>query len=156
MVPSVSTQVEPFRAIWPEVDELGREHFAEVDGGVEARRYYRLDEEAMRRMCESGVLRILTARAEEKLVGYLTWQISLDVEAKNLLIAQQGAWFVRPGYPKAAFQLFEHSVRYLRTLGVQCIFPHHRLQGRGQRLSRFFCRRGAKPIQQTYSLWIGA
>jgi hypothetical protein len=38
---------------------------------------------------------------------------------------------------------------------VQCIFPHHRTQGRGARIGRFFMRRGAKHIQQTYSLWIG-
>lgn len=152
----LAVRVERFAEIWPEVDQLGLEHFAEVDGGVEPKRSYVLDSDQMRQMCKQGILRILTARCEGKLVGYLTWQISLDVESRNLLIAQQGAWFVRPGYPKAAHRLFTESISYLKSLGVQCIFPHHRLQGRGRGLARFFARQGAKATQLTYSLWIGA
>jgi hypothetical protein len=153
----LNVQVESFDAVWPEADQLGLEHFCEVDGGVEPRRHYRLDEEQMRAMNERGILRILTARwgMKRALVGYLTWQLSLDVESKNLMIAQQGAWFVRPGHPRAAKRLFDYSIVYLRGLGVQCIYPHHRMQGRGRGLERFFLRQGAKATQVTYSLWIG-
>lgn len=147
---------ESFAQIWPEVDDMFREHFGEVDGGIEPRRPYRLDAGLMEAMWRSGSLRITTARREGKLVGYCTWNVMPDVESAGLLIAQQGAWFVAPdaGF-RTGYKLFIKSLAELRRLGVKCVFPHHRMQGRGDRLGRFFKRIGAVEIQHTYCLWIG-
>lgn len=152
----VTLELEPFRAIWPEVGKLGEAHFAEVDGGVEPKRKFKLDLVLMNAMSDAGVLRIVVARdLGKRILGYFTWQISPDVESQGLLVAQQGAWYVSPGHPRIALALFQRSLLELRALGVDCVFPHHRLQGRGAGLERFFIRQGAKAMQVTYSLWIG-
>lgn len=147
---------EPFAAIWPEVQELGQQHFNEVDGGVEPRRKFALDAPVLHAMSKSGVLVILTARLERRLAGYFTWNVLPDVESAGLLVGYQGAWFVAPTAPnKTARMLWDRSMAELKLLGVQCVFPHHRLQGRGANLGKFFTRKGAKAVQMTYSLWIG-
>ena len=91
------------------------------------------------------------------LIGYFTWQLSLDVRVRHacFVIAQQGAWYVDPGHPIVAARMFDVSIEMLRDLGVKCVFPHHRTQGRGANIGRFFERRGAKHTQNTFTLWIG-
>jgi hypothetical protein len=147
---------EPFASVWPEVQELGQQHFDEVDGGVEPKRRFALDAPALHDMSKRGILVILTARLDGRLAGYFTWNVLPDVESAGLLVAYQGAWFVSPSAPnKTARMLWDRSVAELKLAGVQNIFPHHRTQGRGAGLGKFFTRRGAKAIQTTYSLWIG-
>lgn len=81
----------------------------------------------------------------------------MDCESAGLVIAQQGAWFVSTGagFTKVGLRLMQRSIHDLRQLGVRCCFPHHRMQGRGAGLGKFFGRLGAKPMQTTYVLWIG-
>jgi hypothetical protein len=104
---------------------------------------------------DAGVLRVYTARRGSKLIGYLTWQVAKDLESRDLLVAFQGAFFVAPGNWGVAQRLFLHSLADLKIAGVRCLFPHHRLQGRGAKIGRFFMRWGAKPAKQEYILWIG-
>lgn len=147
--------LEPWAAFWPDAEVLANAHFDEVDGGVEPNRPFKLDLAMMGMADLMGTLKIITARVAGRMVGYLTWNVQFDVESEGLLIALQGAWFVAPGFPKVAVLLFDFSVKALRSMGVRCIFPHHRVQGRGANIGRFFKRRGAKKIQDGYCLWIG-
>lgn len=152
---ALTVQIEPWATFWLDAAPLAAAHSIEVDTGVESRRKFKVDTEMMAMMNLAGSLIIITARLDHKLVGYFTWTIAPDVESLGLLIALQGAWYVSPGSPRAAYAMFDHSIQALRTRGIRCIFPHHRLQGRGQGLGKFFHRRGAKLIQHTYCLWIG-
>ena len=140
---------------WAELKDLAGAHFEEVDGDVEPNRPLNVDEDLMQLMQDGGSLRMFTARKDGKVVAYFTWSVQPDVESKGLLIGMMGAWYVAPGYPRAAFDMFAFSREHLRAEGVQCLYPHHRVQGRGSHLGRFFERQGAKRIQETYSLWIG-
>jgi hypothetical protein len=146
---------ETWRECGREFAALGREHFKETDDGVEPRRPYALDPVLMDRLCFSGVLKIMTARRCGELVGYIVWQVTPDVESCGLIIAQMGPWFAKPGLPRVAHELWERSLGELKRMGVKMAFPHHRLQGRGANLGKFFRRQGAREIQHTYSLWIG-
>lgn len=148
--------LEPWSSdLWADCRQLAADHFEEVDGGVEPRRRFKVDETLMRLIYEAGSLKIVTARQDGQLIGYYTWQITPDIESEGLLIAQQGAWYVAQGHWGAAVAMFDHSIETLKALGVQCVFPHHRVQGRGADIGKFFTRRGAKKIQDTYVLWIG-
>lgn len=147
---------ESWDTFWPEADALAREHWDEVDGGVEPRRRYAPDVARMRALSLVGAMQIFTARRDGCLVGYMTWMVMPDVESLGLVIAQQGAWFARQGQGQGiGFKLFEYSLASLKLLGVRCVFPHHRVQGRGSNIGKFFERWGAKKIQDTYCLWIG-
>jgi hypothetical protein len=145
---------EPWDSVWPEVDALFAEHFAEVDGGDEPDRPYRLDEPTMRQANAIGQLRIVTARVDGALAGYCMWQISKDVESAGATFAEHGPWFVRPQFAALMLgpKLFDASLDDLHSLGVRMAYPHHRLRGRGAKLGAFFRRRGAIEIQHTYSL----
>lgn len=149
-------RVEPWTdEIWADLRPLAEAHFEEVDGDVEPNRPLSLDLRIMAQLQAAGALLVLTAREAGRAVGYFTWQIAPDVESEGLIAGYQGAWYVEPGHPRAAMRLFDRSVEELRARGVHIVFPHHRTQGRGSGLGRFFVRRGAKHIQQNYSLWIG-
>lgn len=153
---AIEVHAEPWTdQLWSQLKPLAEAHFEEVDGGVEPRRKLDLDLDLMRAMAAHDALLVVVARAAGEVVGYFTWQIALDIESRGLLVGFQGAWFVAPGYPGAAARLFDVSVEELRARGVKHVFPHHRAQGRGASIGRFFRRRGAKLIQFGYSLWIG-
>lgn len=155
-MPDYSISVEPWSdEWWAQAKPLACSHFEEVDGGVEPNRPFDLDCTLMAALDLAGCLKLVTARLSGKMVGYYTWNISPDVESRGLLIAQQGAWYVAPGHPRVAVEMFDFAVSALRQCGVKCLFPHHRVQGRGSNIGRFFKRRGATKTQDTYSLWIG-
>lgn len=152
----VTIGLEPWSLeFWTEMEPLANRHFEEVDGGVEPNRPFKVDQRLMFALQDAGVLMVVTARQLKRLIGYFTWNITFDVESEGLLIAQQGAWFVEPQHPRAAFDMFHFSVAELKKRGVKCAFPHHRTQGRGADIGKFFMRQGAKDIQRNYSLWIG-
>lgn len=149
--------VEPWSAAWwAEARPLAEAHAHEVDDGIEPRRRFKLDERQMALGAEAGVIKLATCRAADgRMAGYFTWQVQMDVESEGLLVAHQGGWYAEPECWGAALQLWDYSVAFLKRLRVQNLFVHHRTQGRGSHLGRFFERQGAKKIQTTYSLWIG-
>lgn len=148
--------LEPWSAaLWAEMEAPANAHFEEVDGDVEPKRRFKLDLGLMQALADAGALKVVIAREAGRLVGYYTWNIMPDVESEGLLVGHQGAWYVRLGHPRAAYEMFHVAVAELKALGVRCIFPHHRTQGRGAHIGKFFMRQGAKDIQRTYSLWIG-
>ena len=147
--------VEPFGSIWPECLSLAEAHWHEVEVGMDPRRKLDLDYELMSQLSLAGALLVVSARCAGALVGYFTWTVSRDPESRGLVIAQQGAWYVSPGHWGLARRMLDRSIAELQFAGVQCIYPHHRLVGRGQALSREFLRRGAQAEKQVYSLWIG-
>ena len=151
-----SVQLEPWSdELWAEMKPLAEAHAREVDEGVEPRRRFKLDQAQMMASASAGVLRVVIGRLDGRVIGYFTWGLGMDVESEGLLIAMQGAWYAEPGHWRLAVMLFDQSIATLKALGVQCIFPHHRVQGRGSHLGKFFKRRGAKKIQDSYCLWIG-
>jgi len=146
---------EDFESWERDAAQLMQKHFEEVDGNVEPRRKFKLDSQALAKAAALGYVRIYTVRRDSELLGYCTWGIEYDPESCGLLIAKQGAWYMAPGVPYG-LKLFKHCLADLKRAGVKCVYPHHRLQGRGtDRLGAWFKRLGARPIQLDYSLWIG-
>jgi hypothetical protein len=141
---------EPGDTFWPECDQLAHAHFDEVEGDLALVRPYKPDVETLRVLSGRGIFRIVSAREDDKLVGYYTWTLMRDVESCDLLVAMQGAWYVKPGYPRVAVQLYRKSMELLKAAGVQGVYPHHRVLGRGSGLGKFFKRHGAVPTKCEY------
>lgn len=154
-MPRVVVAREPFGSAWPESEALALKHFIEVEVGVPEQRRLAVDNVALSLLSRQNAFIVITARIAGRLVGYFTWTVTRDLESKGLLIANQGAWYLRPGFPRVAARMFDRSIAELKLLGVKCIFPHHRLHGRGKSLGRFFKRRGAVPTKEEYMMWIG-
>lgn len=146
---------EPFEAIWPAIRDLVQAHAQEVEPQGTPRKI-NIDVPRMIQADRMGLVRVFTLRVDGELAGYCSWNLSWDLESEGLPIATQGAWYVVKGAPwGSAAKLFMVSLDELKQLGVQCVFPHHRLQGRGVKLGKFFEHLGAIPIQLSYQLWIG-
>lgn len=153
--PAAIVREETWAQVWPDAAGLASAHDVEVNGGVEPRRKHEPDSELMALMSLQGNLRIVAARDQAlNLLGYLTWTLLGDPESKGLPIAIQGAWYAAPGSHVGGL-MFDFSVELLKGLGIQCIFPHHRMQGRGADLGPFFKLRGATEYKREYILWIG-
>jgi hypothetical protein len=151
----VEYAVETWGQCGLDIEALGRAHFEEVDGGVEPNREYGLAHDLILAAEKAGGVKCMTARKGGVLVGYITWNISPDLESFGRIIATQGAWYASTdaGFC-VGYRLYKQSLDFLKGLGVKQVFPHHRLQGRGKKLGKFFQRLGAKEIQHTYSLWL--
>jgi hypothetical protein len=102
-----------------------------------------------------GVLKVLTARRDGELVGFLVWTVDFDLESYGTLIANQGAWYVKPGNPLVAHKMFDRFIQELRQIGVKFVYLTHSVRGRGSELGRFFLRKGAVPKSHTYVMKLG-
>jgi hypothetical protein len=152
MVSPVVIAEESGEAFWPDGDPLARAHFSEVEGELARVRPYHPAVELLKQMNTRNIFRIITARRDGELIGYYTWTVMPDVESAGLLVAYQGAWYVKPGYPRVAYQMFNRSMELLKASGVKGLYPHHRVLGRGRGLGKFFKRRGAVPTKCEYYL----
>lgn len=147
-------QQEPWREMWPQGRVLAEAHFEEV-GPQQRKRPFSPDESLIATMEFISALRIYTARRGGSLLGYIMWQLMPDVECRGLRSANMGPWYMSPGHPHVAHGLFHYSLFEMKKAGVEMADLHHRLQGRGKGLGRFFQRLGARPSQHHYSLWLG-
>lgn len=156
MPPAVVIGLEPWgSAGLDEMQELARAHMAEVGDLADPRRPAKLNDLLMGNLSRSGLLRIITARVDGLLLGYLLWTIMPDVESQGLLIADMGPWYVAPDAPNTvALRLWRRGLTELRLAGVSLAHPHNRLAGRGARLGKLFARLGGQPEKQTWSLWL--
>lgn len=145
--------MESLPACLSEIEALGQLSWAETVPQLEPGRRFGLDRQALLRMDELGVLKVLTARSEAgELLGYISWVLQFDLEDFGALIAEQGSWYVAPGSWGVAWKLFMASLEVLRELGVRHAYPHQRTIGRSAGLARFFERLGARPIKIVWSL----
>ncbi len=151
----VVVAVEPWGSLWPEFNELAKKHWTEVEVDTDKRREMKADAALLAKLQASNSLLCVTARQDGRLIGYLTWTLSPDPESAGLTIGDQGAWYVEEGHARVARRMYDRSIAEMKRVGVKCIYPHHRLNGRGHSLGKFFTRLGAVPEKQVYSLWIG-
>lgn len=147
---------EPWAGIWPEIEPLGRQHFAECNAGLSPRPYAP-NAQLMQLMSLAGLLHWWTARdADGRLVGYMSWSVLNDPESTGLVYADQGAWYIEDSGNSwgMAYELWHRALADLKLMSVRQLYLHHHLQGRGAHLGQFFERQGAAPMKTVYSLWL--
>lgn len=156
----IAIRWESFRTMWPDAKSLIAAHFNEVEGDLAEKRPCGIVSNTMTQLDDMGVMKCSTARIDGRLVGYMTWMLTPDLESNGTLKADQGGIYVSPEAPRAGmFGLSYHMLKFcvpeLRAMGVQFLFLHHRLLGRGKNLGVMFRRFGATEIKHEYYLWIG-
>jgi hypothetical protein len=145
--------LEPLASLLPEAKALLAAHQAEVFPEELPGRPYEPDEALVGAAEARGACKIVTARANGRLVGYLLWTIGSDPESRGVLVGNQGPWFVERGRPGVGPRMLDWSLtRLLPAMGVRAVDLHHNLVGRGRGLGRTFQRLGAVPYQMKYSL----
>ena len=147
---------EPFSSVWPEAIDLARAHFQEVEGSLTAKRPFNVNAEDMRKFDEAGIIRIITARIDGKLVGYTTITIMPDIESMGMTFGNQGAIYVAPGHQKLwlGSKMVDFAAAGAKALGCKYMLLHHRLLGRGVKMGALFRRKKAVPIKHEYFMWL--
>ena len=131
-----------------EIDTLSRLDHAEV----ESFRPYEPDWESWIASEAQGTIKLLAARRDERLVGYLSFSLGFDLESRGLLIANQLAWYVLPGQFGVGARMLDWLIVECKRLGVKFLYLSHPRRGRGESLGRFFERRGAMHTANLYTL----
>lgn len=115
---------EPMATVVGEIDHLMREHWEEVG-------FYRdmpIDPDFAKYAGfeRNGILRIYTARAAERLVGYAIYLLGTALHYQTVLTAQQSTLFVHPRFRAgmAAVRFFAYQEAELEREGVQLIAQH--------------------------------
>lgn len=145
---------EPFRHVWddPDFATLWNNHFAEARDDDRPRQP---DADLLEQLERTGTLRMMTARIDGKLFGYLMWTFTIDAECIGVKIADQGIWYVDPKAPAGiGTRMLKQSISELRAAGIHSLHLHHPMHGRGARLGTLFRRLGAKETQHRYTLQI--
>jgi Acetyltransferase (GNAT) family len=147
--------VEKWDEFYPDCLPLFAEHHTEIVEDGE-RMPLDLNVEDCAYMNKNGLLFLLAARKEDKLVGYFTCTIGRSLMSRNVICATQAPYFVTESERSSGLglRLYREAIRLLREQGVHILFPHHWLKGGGEKLGEFFVHLGARPIQHEYSLWI--
>jgi hypothetical protein len=131
---------------WQELEGLAAQEQIEI----EEERPFQPDWQSMAVLNEQGIFQVLTARVDDRLVGYFTWLLDFDLESKGTLIANQTAWFVEPRHPVVAVKMLDRAISEFKKAGVKFVYFHHGLKGRGAKVGRLFERRGAKLLSYNY------
>jgi len=111
-------------ALWSELAPLLADHWHEVAHYPDLR--LAPDRERYQRIEDSGALRIYTARAETKLVGYLAVFVSQSLHYRQALFANQDVLYVDPKFrgSRAGVGLIRFAHDDLRRMGVTVIYQH--------------------------------
>jgi hypothetical protein len=117
--------VEKFSDVMEELKDLVHEHWLEVTSHPEERpldvawdQYLRLEEQ--------GMLFVLTARSEGRLVGYIVHLIYRPLHYKYSIMASDDAHFLKKEFRKGTtgLKMIKAAEEALRKLGVNSITYH--------------------------------
>lgn len=81
------------------------------------------DYDAYRRVAQAGMLRCVTVRYDDELIGYVIFFISPHLHYKSCVTATEDIYFVRKDFRKGrvGIKLFQYAEQVLRHCGVQRI-----------------------------------
>ena len=119
---SATYQVEPYCAVREEVRGLLALHWAEIAQNRDKIKLA-VDEDAYERMQVAGLLHIVTARVDGRLIGYCVHFVNRHLHYKNDLMAGCDIYFIHPDHRRGriGLQLFAEVERTLKARGVKKI-----------------------------------
>jgi|HubBroStandDraft_3_1064219.scaffolds.fasta_scaffold00993_6 hypothetical protein len=149
--PELSCQVESFRAIAYELPPLFERHYAEL---AENKDVYPLDPDWERYfMLEAtGTLRMMTARCEGVLAGYISNLVGPHLHSRQTIFAEIEMFWLDPVYRGGWFAMkwFRENDAYLKSLGVKLVHVSEKLRFKDGRAGLIFKRLGYRPIEMNF------
>lgn len=117
---AVTLQKEMFRALMPELPPLLYDEWFEATGGDESRQKLSPAWDKFIQMEMLGILHVVTARADGKLVGYIFNVVHPHLHFSNTLYSFIDAFYIDPahrqdGTPEA---LEEENIQMLASAGI--------------------------------------
>lgn len=143
----IALQRERVHDLWEESRPLLESGFAEFDPHPEIP--LEVNELIYERMEDAGLLRVYTARAEGKLVGYAVFMLAPSARRSSLSQAQQDVIHVEPQHRRrVTAALVRHSENALRAENVKLLY--HSAPIKGSRFGRLLEILGYQPVAQMY------
>ena len=107
-----------------EFEKLFPEHYEELC--VTKDFNYEPDYEAYKRMAEAGMLRCITCRSDERLIGYIIFIVTPHLHYKSCVTAIEDLYFVTKEFRKGrvGIRLFQYAEQVLKDRGVKRIVMH--------------------------------
>lgn len=146
----ITYQIESFRTLAKEAQELFKNHSAEssertdvIPLDINYRAYFKLE--------DLGKLETHTVRDDGKLIGYSAWMFMNPLHYKNSLTASSTILYIIPEYRKGllGYKFIKWSIDQIKKHNVQRILigikPHHDF---GKLLERL----GANYFEKVYSI----
>ena len=120
-----------------EFEKLFPEHYEELC--VTKEFPYEPDYEAYKRMATAGMLRCITCRNDEQLIGYIIFIIGPHLHYKSCLTASEDLYFVKKEFRKGrvGIMLFKYAEKVLKERGVQRIIMHTKVHLDNSRLFEY-------------------
>lgn len=149
----ISFSVENWTDVKSEAAPLWPLHWDEV-GQNKAKMKLNPDLDRLDHLNEAGMLHIVVARDDGHLVGYHASLVDTLIHYKDVLAAKCDLHWLHPEYRKGStgLKLFKEVERTLKLRGVKVMYDFTKLYlDKGA----IFEHLGYKPIERTYSKWIG-
>jgi len=112
------------------------------------------DYEAYEKMAESGLLRTITVRADNELIGYIIFCVHGHLHYKSCMTAFEDIYFVKKEYRKGrvGIKLFQYAEQVLKERGVNRIILSTKVHLDNTSLFEYL---GYKHTDKTFSKMLG-
>jgi hypothetical protein len=156
-VPAIEFAVEPFTRIAPELPSLFARHYDEL---AENKEVYPLDPDWDRyfAMDIAGILKVLTVRVDDILVGYIFNLVGPHLHSKSTRYADIEMFWFDPLYRDVwmAVKAFRENENFLKSLGVVFIHVSDKIRFKKGKVDLIFKRLGYRPIETNWSKVLGS
>lgn len=87
------------------------------------------DYDAYKRLADCGMLRCVTVRADEELVGYIIFIIQPHLHYMTCKTAFEDIYYIRPDFRKGrvGIRLFKYAEEVLKGIGVNRVIMHTKI-----------------------------
>jgi len=144
---------ETFDQVIDEIKPLLEDHWEEIALNKEVIKL-NPNYEMYEKLCNSGVMRIVTARDDGKLIGYCICIIAYNLHYKDSLTATNDIFFISKDYRKGStgVKLFIKNEEILKSYGVQRLIMNTKVH---QDVGAIFERLGYKQTERVFGKLIG-
>jgi len=144
---------ETYSQVIDEIKPLLEDHWEEIALNKEVIKL-NPNYEMYEKLCNSGVMRIVTARDDGKLIGYCICIIAYNLHYKDSLTATNDIFFISKDYRKGStgVKLFIKNEEILKSYGVQRLIMNTKVH---QDVGAIFERLGYKQTERVFGKLIG-
>ena len=144
---------ETYSQVIDEIKPLLEDHWEEIALNKEVIKL-NPNYEMYEKLCNAGVMKIITARNDGKLIGYCICIIAYNLHYKDSLTATNDIFFISKDYRKGStgVKLFIKNEEILKSYGVQRLIMNTKVH---QDVGAIFERLGYKQTERVFGKLIG-
>ena len=149
----INYQEETYSQVIDEIKPLLEDHWEEIALNKEVIKL-NPNYEMYEKLCNAGVMKIITARNDGKLIGYCICIIAYNLHYKDSLTATNDIFFISKDYRKGStgVKLFIKNEEILKSYGVQRLIMNTKVH---QDVGAIFERLGYKQTERVFGKLIG-